>query len=356
VWVIAGRDCLVGELKVIGLPVAARAVPFTWLAGECLTEANRAHSIEGRSWTYDNQRISLQRGQDMKKLLKWTGVIFLALAICGAGLTDLNASRLSAVVTVRGTVRYEGATDHSGIKVEMWKDGRRADTIGVVTTDDLGGYTFTDVDSSHNYSILAAASAGGYALASLSVISPTLQASGDTYAASTMILTRPKRFGIDWVYQPDGSVNFVSSSLPSGAAVLTSPTTRWTALGTFNSEGSLDSGFCFQDGLKTGCKDVYVGNTSSYPTSLWANSGSGGIHDMGEVPLASLASVPDKSAGVGSHQFYENQATAAVAGHTYAVVTQDGNHYAKFRISGIEYVTPFAVLYLPTIQRLFGGG
>jgi hypothetical protein len=255
----------------------------------------------------------------------------------------------SILVTVQGTAQFEGASDHSGIKVEMWRDGSSASIIGVVNTDISGNYVFTNVDPAYSYSIVAAASVDGYTIDDLWVLSSSLGASGGTFTASPLVLLKPKQFYISWVYQPNGSTSFISGSPISGSVTLTSSTDKWISLGTINVVGN-DYGFCFSEGSIDTCEDFFVSNNHQYPTSLWANNGTGGIHDMGAVSLTSVTEAPDKSNGIGAGQFYNNQATPAVIGHTYAVVTHDGNYYAKFYISEIAGTTIYKVT-LPIIIR-----
>ena len=255
---------------------------------------------------------------------------------------------IATLVTVQGTVQFEGASNHSGIKVEMWRDGTHSGTIGVVNTDISGSYLFTNVDSSYSYWVVAAASVDGYAYDGTWVYSSDLGSSGGIYTAPPLRLLRPRRFAIDWGFQPDGSTSFVSGSPTSGIVTLESTTDKWIALATIMSVGQ-NNGFCFSSASTTGCQDFYVGNTNSYPTTLWANNGLGGIHDMGEVEFPTVTQAPDKSNGVGPGQFYNNQNTPAIIGHTYVVVAQDGNHYAKFRITAIA-VTAYKI-YFPLIAR-----
>ncbi len=256
---------------------------------------------------------------------------------------------LSILATVQGRAQFEGASDHSGIKVEMWRDGSNASTFGVVNTDVSGNYGFTNVNPDFSYAIVAAASVDGYTIDDLWVSSSSLGASGGTFTASPLVLLKPKQFTINWVYQPNGSTSSISGSPISGSVTLTSSTDKWISLGTINVVGN-DYGFCFSEGSNATCEDFFVSNDHQYPTSLWANNGNGGIHDMGAVSLASITEAPDKSNGIGTGQFYNNQATPAAIGHTYAVVTHDGNYYAKFYISEIVDTTINKV-YLPIIIR-----
>jgi hypothetical protein len=162
-------------------------------------------------------------------------------------------------------------------------------------------------------------------------------------------LPRQKQFALDWVFQADGSTSFISGSLVSGTVRLKSATTKWTAPTTFFSTAQ-DSGFCFSAASTTGCQDFYVGNTRQHPSTLWANNGQGGIHDMGAMELGAVTEAPDKSNGVGYHQFYNSQDTPAIVGHTYGAVTQDGDHYALFRVTGIAEAVSVQI-FLPLVVR-----
>ena len=85
-----------------------------------------------------------------------------------------------------------------------------------------------------------------------------------------------------------------------------------------------------------GKPDIYYGDFEDNPNTFWANNGSGGAHDMGNVPLDSITNAPDKSLGVGVFQYYDDQATDIIVGHTYCVVTRDGTHYAKLQVIDVS--------------------
>ena len=175
----------------------------------------------------------------MVKYIKISVIIFFTITLIFAPETaniaraqpSLTSKNSSILVTVQGTAQYEGASDNRGIKVEMWRDGAAKNTIGVVDKDVSGNYVFTNVDPAYSYSIVSAASDGGYSNDSLWITSTQLGASGGIFIASPLILLRPKQFNIDWVYQPDGSISFVSGSPNAGSVILISPTMKWISLG-----------------------------------------------------------------------------------------------------------------------------
>ena len=285
--------------------------------------------------------------------LLFIGLLSLPLITARAVLDsdDLPSRKALAVapVTVQGIVRFEGATNHAGIRVEMWREGMRAQTIGVQSTDVYGNYSFRSVDPGYPYSISAASVSGRFAGADVWISASQLQAAPGVFIAPEMILLRPRRFVLGWVYQPDGSPSFVSGSPTSGAATLTSSCTRWVELGTFLSSQFGTPDLCLAQAAGS-CQDLFVGNRFRYPNCLWSSNGQGGVHDMGQVALESITLAPDKSAGVGAGKVYNNQCVQAIVGHSYVLVAQDGQHYAKFAIRSSETVSP-TDCYLPLVNH-----
>ncbi|MBA7698052.1 hypothetical protein ES703_106726 [subsurface metagenome] len=55
---------------------------------------------------------------------------------------------------------------------------------------------------------------------------------------------------------------------------------------------------------------------------------------MGSASLESITQAPDASKGIGYlDEFYDNQDTDVIIGHTYCIVTKDGTHYAKIYVT-----------------------
>jgi hypothetical protein len=134
----------------------------------------------------------------------------------------------------------------------------------------------------------------------------------------------------EWVYQPDGSTNF-ETGVVKGTTTLTAsddkdPTSYNTA------------GFSFSEGIVVNIQaaDIYFGDYNDFPTTFWANNGSGGIRDLGEVPLENVANAPLKSIGSGSLQYHNEQPVEIIKDHTYCVITRDATHYAKMRVTDLN--------------------
>ncbi len=147
---------------------------------------------------------------------------------------------------------------------------------------------------------------------------------------SDLILHTRKFVSFDWVYQPDGTTNLSSGDLSRGSAILYAAVDRPIC--------HSSCGFIFSTATVTDpVADVYFSDSSRYPCTFWANNGSGGIHDMGAVSLESVTQAPDASKGVGyfKFDFYDNQDTDVIIGHTYCIVTKDGAHYAKIYVTDI---------------------
>ncbi|GAI17835.1 unnamed protein product, partial [marine sediment metagenome] len=146
---------------------------------------------------------------------------------------------------------------------------------------------------------------------------------------SDLILHTQKWVSFDWVYQPDGTTNLSRGDLSRGSAFLYS-----VVEGPEGPNGSSSCGFIFSTATVTDpIADVYFYSSKEYPYTFFANNGSGGIHDMGAVSLESVTQAPDASKGVGPLEFYDDQDTDVIIGHTYCIVTKDGAHYAKFYVT-----------------------
>ena len=78
------------------------------------------------------------------------------------------------------------------------------------------------------------------------------------------------------------------------------------------------------------------GYYEGYSRTFWFSNGKGGVHDMGVVALETITSAPDKSMGVGELEYYDTQPAEIHLGHTYCVVTSDGAHYAKLRVTDVS--------------------
>ena len=143
------------------------------------------------------------------------------------------------------------------------------------------------------------------------------------------------RITLNGVYQIDGTNEFQVDLPETRFFVFTAP-----ADANFDS----DIGFNFASASLGGpVSDFYIGrprSRSQYPGNFWANNGTGGLHDMGQIDLRSIRTCQNKSEGVGSGKYYNDQRTPIVFGHTYCVVTRDGQHYAKIYVAGIEAEHP----------------
>jgi len=217
----------------------------------------------------------------------------------------------------------EGASDHSGITIEiqLCPGGRPDNVVTTTTTAPDGSYQISGVPyhtgDYYAYRIWATKEGFGMdtALIQLSEVSP-----GSILTVPEIVPHTQKWVAFNWVYQPDGTTDLYTDNLPSGTTILysTDPSPR---------------GFIFSTATRTDVvADLYFYDFEDYPCTFWANNGSGGIHDMGAVPLERVAEAPDTSLGVGPDEFYNSQATRAVIGHTYCVVTRDGAHYAKIHV------------------------
>lgn len=257
-----------------------------------------------------------------------------------------NATPLSvALVTLQGIVRFEGLTQHSNIVVQLKTSPDQL--IGTAITDSGGNYSFGNVDTSFDYTISAAATFIGYSSASISVKSTELPPGG-IFVVTDLLLVYPHKFTLDWVFQPDGSPNFDIGLPASGSITLTSESKYWR--NGVRIANLVNYRFCFATVSTADCYDFFVANSHQFPSGLWATIGLGGIHDMGAIPLASLTQAPDKNNGVGPGLFYNNQYTEAIIGNTYAIVTSDGNHYAKIHINAIQDVI-YSWNYLPITYK-----
>lgn len=57
---------------------------------------------------------------------------------------------------------------------------------------------------------------------------------------------------------------------------------------------------------------------------------------MGDIPLENLINAPAKSIGDGISQYRNEQPVEVIEGHTYCIITRDGLHYAKIRVTDID--------------------
>ena len=150
--------------------------------------------------------------------------------------------------------------------------------------------------------------------------------------ATTATIPEETKPGIafNWVYQPDGSTSFQVGTI-SGTSFLQACTEE-------DSSACDLAGFDFaqKSRIYIGQSDMYFGNYESYPNTLWANNGNGGIRDMGNIPLENLVNAPFKSIGPGASQYHREQPVEAIEGHTYCIITDDGEHYAKIRVTDVS--------------------
>lgn len=163
----------------------------------------------------------------------------------------------------------------------------------------------------------------------------TATSGAGSVTATVLVTVNPKpeaetkHVVIDWVYKPNGTPEFSGPQLTFGITTL--------SLGTLND--TAHCGFVFETREVTDTvADIYFFyDDRDKQIAFWANNGNGGIHDMGNVSLDSITTAPDKSNGVGVFNYYNSQATPTIVGHTYCVVTKDGEHYAKFQVKDLVY-------------------
>ncbi len=225
-----------------------------------------------------------------------------------------------STITIRGKAMLEEATDHSGITIEVWLNGQSWNVVASTTTAVDGSYMMDNVpplSGNDFYSVIA--SKEDYSGDQYTIWSSEAPP-GSTVEVPDLILHGRKWVAFNWVYQPNGTTDLYSDNLPSGTTIL-------------YSIDPFPRGFIFSTATRTGVvADLYFSDSEDCPYSFLANNGSGGIHDMGAVPMESVAEAPDASLGVGLYEFYNCLDTPAVIGHTYCIVTRDGAHYAKIHI------------------------
>jgi hypothetical protein len=276
-------------------------------------------------------------------LQKIISIVMLVLLLASTLPSAFNIQQVKAAepVTIQGYATLEGASDYGGISIEIWLNGYSANKVAETTTRSDGFYQIIGVpplSSGDSYAVEALKN--GYASDS-SFVSSSKGTPGAVVEVEYMVLHTQKRVSFDWVYQSDGTTNLSTGSLSSGYVVLYS---------VIKAEYSSKCGFIFySDSITSEVADLYFFDSRTYPFSFWANNGAGGIHDMGAVSLGSVTKAPNASNGVGSSKFYNDQATPVVIGHTYCIVTRDGNHYAKIYVSAATPVpTP-----TPTLSPTF---
>ena len=249
--------------------------------------------------------------------------IFVSVLFFMGMLLGVNNQTLGQdPITVQGRARMEGVSNHSNINIELWYDATSSNTVATTVTDNEGFYVMNNVPAitgTERYGVFGDHS--GYSYETDLFYSWHVPPDG-VMVVDEMVLHSIKPVRFDWVFQPDGSTDFSGAGLPNGSVTLHSNRTS--------------CGFIFADNDITGfTADIYFSDKSNWPLTFWANNGVGGVHDMGEVPLVSITKAPDKSNGVGAGQFYNNQATDVIVGHTYYIVTKDGNYYAKLNVTGV---------------------
>jgi hypothetical protein len=256
--------------------------------------------------------------KNKKTIRIFLSVLFLIGMLTGAHSTTLGQD----TITVQGRARLEGVSNHSNINIELWFDATSSNTVATTVTDNEGFYVMNDVPAitgTERYGVYADYPGFSY---ENDLFYPWHVPQDGVMVVDEMVLHSIKPVRFDWVFQPDGSTDFSGAGLPNGSATLHSNRTS--------------CGFIFADNDITGfTADIYFSDKSNWPLTFWANNGTGGVHDMGEVFLDSITEAPDKSNGVGAGQFYNNQATNVTVGHTYCIVTRDGNYYAKLNVTGV---------------------
>lgn len=317
-----------------------------------------------------------RRGRGRSHLGTWLAIV-TAVFIVVAGviiwqviqpysLAPAPAEKSSAIpeqITITGKVVLEDENNYDGVQIALWKGGSGG-YIATTPIDANGNYGFTEIpiplvnDRETNYTVHAYNV--GFADSSINILRDPqglytyaeygtklhLVYDNATVRIPDIVLFKPKKITFRWVYQPNGTPNFSGNDLTSGTASLVSswttylgklvPSERITPQPIRQSSGGA---FFFSrqtTNIPFHLADFYFSHSSNYPLTFWANNGSGGIHDMGDVPLESINNAPDKSNGVGPFMYYNEQATDAIVGHTYCVVTNDGTHYAKFRVTDIS--------------------
>lgn len=249
--------------------------------------------------------------------------------------TELGNPKASTV-NIDGYVFYEDGRNPEGIKVELFVDGNWSTPVALVTTDNLGYFMIPDVDTSLDYVLGTESTIRGYTPDGTEdwIYSTDLVSAVETYHLPDRQLLVRRIYEIDWKYQPNGTTDFSENGLPEGTIKLISSYTQWIEPGVTRLWGTLTDAFCFSCGdysIYDDPQDFYVNAIEQ----IYSNNSSGGVHDLGEIALDSVTSVPDISNGVGSGEFYDTQATPAIVGHTYAVVTDELNYYGIFTIKNI---------------------
>ncbi len=134
----------------------------------------------------------------------------------------------------------------------------------------------------------------------------------------------------EWVYQPNDTSSFEIDTIGGDVSLMASD----------NSDASTYdlAGFTFdtREIVHIEEADIYFGNYEGFPNTFWANNGDGGIRDMGVIPLENLANAPMKSIGSGASQYHNEEPVDVIEGHTYCIITKDGDHYAKIRVTAVS--------------------
>lgn len=264
-------------------------------------------------------------------------------------------------ITITGRVILEEESSHEDVRIELSMGKSMSDIISSTSTDENGRYEFRDLPTPEineppvGYRVIALKPGFAYDLRYLyrnpygfysthrfwddgKMMEPIyLELDGSMVSLPDLVLVRPKQVSFEWVYQPDGTPSFSGLGLASGSATLVSSYTTELGESFPHPSSSWNCGFAFStQTTKDYVADFNLGNSREESLSLYARNGEGGIHDMGNVSLESVVTAPDRSLGVGWHEYYNTHATNVIVGHTYCVVTMDGTHYAKFRITSIE--------------------
>lgn len=287
--------------------------------------------------------------------------------------------------TLTGRVLSEDENNLGNVIVGLQKDGISG-YVAFAITDETGTYKFTQLPipqiDNRESEYLISAEMAGFSKSYLRIQRDTrglyttgpngyvqIYLSNNIVNVPAIVLFKPKRVTLEWIYQPDGTPNFFGSELISGETSLVSSHTTYiekpTSIDILRENGipgpvtrrSNNNGFVFKQQIiaESGADFLFV-HSYSIPTFFLVHNGAGGIHDMGDVSLESIVSAPDKLKGVGTHKYYDSSPTKAIVGHTYCVVTGTGAHYAKFRVTEISPLESEQIVTDPAANTIISIG
>jgi len=250
------------------------------------------------------------------KHLKTIIAVLLLFAVLALSSCALFQPPNKYATQVRGRVTIEGATDYSGINVQVRYYDRDAGSniiLDAMVTDSLGYFTMADIPlipGGVDYSVYAWKS--GYADAD-DTFSIYYGYDGSPFVFNNVKLHCQKKIVFDWAWKEGDGSSFVGS------------VTGHDKLYSYVRASKRSTRFDFDCAAGANCYDTDIGfyddedHTAFYP---WENR----LWDVGEVPLSSVASAPSSGGARWSY-------VTLTVGHTYVVSTDQG--YAKFHVISI---------------------